>query len=252
MPQLSFTESRAVVVAIDHPLYSWPVHGLVDKAGLIQTVVTAGADALITTYGTLRDHAAAMGNASKIMKLDLTTLSVGAYYDSEYRIAWTIEDAAGAGADAVLTYVQVGSTAELDALAGAARVAAAADRAGLTYVCEIMPIESARYPDPFDPEAIAACVRTAAELGAHVVKTSMPSPPDAIASATTCGVPVVIAGGDLTTDRQALLGSVRIAVAAGAAGVAFGRNVWAADDPAAMVRALRDAVSERPRSSSER
>ena len=70
----------------------------------------------------------------------------------------------------------------------------------------------------------------------------MPSPPEAIALATTCGVPIVVAGGDLIADRTALLGRVRTAIAAGAARVAFGRNVWGSADPAAMVRSLRDAV----------
>ena len=113
-----------------------------------------------------------------------------------------------------------------------------------------MPVEGPVYTDPYHPDAIAAAARAAAELGAHVVKTSMPTPPEAVALATTCGVPVVIAGGDLTGDTDALLARVSTAMAAGAAGVAFGRNVWSSPDPADMVRSLRGAVhageGERP------
>jgi DhnA family fructose-bisphosphate aldolase class Ia len=239
---------RAVIVAIDHPLYSWPCHGLEDRRSLIEAVAGAGADAVIATYGTLRDCADAFGACARIMKLDLTTLSVGAYEDADFRICWTVEDAAAVGADAVLTYVQLGMDGELDALAGAAQAAAAADRAGLAYVCEIMPVPSARYPAPYDPAAIAASARAAAEIGARIVKTSMPSPPAGIAEAVTCGVPVVIAGGELVADTDALLGSVRTAVAAGAAGVAFGRNVWGSGDPAGMVAQLRGAVHGTPAS----
>ena len=242
MPPLFADTPRAVIVAIDHPLYMWPCAGLEDRRGLIASVAAAGADAFIATYGTLRDCAEEFAGCTKIMKLDLATVSVGAYRDSEFRLAWTVEDAARVGADAVLTYVQLGTAGELDALAAAARVAAAADRAGLAYVCEIMPIEGPHYTDPYHPDAIAAAARAAAELGAHVVKTSMPTPPEAVALATTCGVPVVIAGGDLTGDTDALLARVRTAIAAGAAGVAFGRNVWSSADPAGMVRRLRGAV----------
>jgi DhnA family fructose-bisphosphate aldolase class Ia len=88
-----------------------------------------------------------------------------------------------------------------------------------------------------DPLAIAACCRTAAELGAHVVKTSFPRPPSAIADAIGCGIPVVLAGGDPRGPADALADAAD-AIAAGAAGVAFGRNVWGATDPAAMVRDL--------------
>jgi len=244
MPPLFSTTPRTVVVAVDHPLYSWPAAGLEDRRGLLETVVSAGADAVIATYGTLRDCSDALAGCTKIMKLDLATLSVGAYRDSEFRLGWTVDDAVRLGADAVLTYVQLGTDGELDALVDAAHVAAAADRAGVSYVCEIMPVESAVYPDPFQPDAIAAAARTAAELGAHVVKTSMPTPPEAVSLATTCDVPVIIAGGELTTDREGLLRQVETAVGAGAVGVAFGRNVWGSTDPAGMVRALRAAVDQ--------
>jgi DhnA family fructose-bisphosphate aldolase class Ia len=82
----------------------------------------------------------------------------------------------------------------------------------------------------------------AAELGAHVVKTSMPTPPDGIAEAASAGVPILIAGGKLQGDRDGLFDATRRAVHAGAAGVAYGRNVWGSPDPAATVRRLCELV----------
>ncbi len=236
MSTLLAPDGRLLVVAIDHALYSWPHPGLRDRQTLIEQVVADGADALIVSYGTLRDHRAALGPAKAILKLDLTTLSVGAYRDAPYRLAWTIDDAQRLGAAAVLTYVQVGAPYELDDLHAAATVAAAADRAGLPYVCEIMPIASV------EPVAIAAATRAGAELGAHVVKTSLPDPAPGLAESCCHGVPVIVAGGDLAADREALFGAVETCLAAGAAGVAFGRNVWASDDPGATVRRLAALV----------
>ena len=54
-------DGRAVVVAIDHPLYSWPCRGLEDRGRLIRTVVGAGADAIIASYGTIRTWAQLLG-----------------------------------------------------------------------------------------------------------------------------------------------------------------------------------------------
>ncbi len=230
-------------MAIDHPLYSWPCRGLEDRGALLRAVTGAGADAVIASYGTLRDHREAFGAAKPILKLDLTTVTIGGHYPaSEYAVAYSVDDALALGAAAVLTFVQLGAPFELAALRTAAQVAAAADRAGLPYVCEIMPTTGAQYPQLDDPIAIAAAARTAAELGARVVKTTMPRPPEAMADVVACDVPVILAGGDLTEDREALLGAVRAALAAGAAGVAHGRNVWGSAEPAAAVAALREVV----------
>jgi class I fructose-bisphosphate aldolase len=89
---------------------------------------------------------------------------------------------------------------------------------------------------------VAAACRAGAELGAHVIKTTLPQPPSAIEQAAGFGVPVVVAGGAFTHDREDLLAAVGEAMASGAAGVAFGRNAWGADDPAEVVSALRGIV----------
>ena len=236
-------DGRLLAVAVDHPLYSWPCRGLEDRGHVIRAVSAAGADAIICAYGTLRDHRDAFAAARPILKLDVTTVAIGgAYPVSEYVVAYGVDDALRLGAAGVLTFVQLGAPFELSALRAAAQVAAAADRAGLSYVCEIMPVGGPQYPELDAPVAIAAAARTAAELGAHVVKTTLPRPPEAMAEVAACDVPVILAGGDLTGDRDALLTAVRAALEAGAAGVAHGRNVWGGGDPAGAVAALRDVV----------
>jgi fructose-bisphosphate aldolase / 2-amino-3,7-dideoxy-D-threo-hept-6-ulosonate synthase len=236
-------DGRALIVAIDHPLYSWPCPGLEDRAAVLRAVSAGGADAVICSYGTLRDLRAELGACAPILKLDLTTLALGRDYPvSEYARAYSVEDALRLGAAAVLTYVQLGTPFELEALRTAARVAARADELGLPYVCEIMPVEGEAYPDPSSPVAIAAAARSAAELGARIVKTTMPNPPAAVEAACSCGVPVVLAGGDFEADSERLLGQVRSALDAGAAGVAHGRNIWGRADPRAAVAALREVV----------
>jgi DhnA family fructose-bisphosphate aldolase class Ia len=238
-------DGRVVIVAIDHALYSWPCPGLEDRSRILRAVVDAGADAVIASYGTIRDRREDFGAATPILKLDLTTVTLGGSYPAtDYVLAWTVDDAVRLAVTEVLTYVQLGADSELDALRAAATVASAADRAGIRYVCEIMPVESPRFPDPTAPDAIAAATRTGAELGAHVVKTSMPSPPGAIDQAVAAGVPVVLAGGDPTSDRDRFLDAIRAACDAGAAGVAVGRNVWGAPEPGEMVRLLVRTVHD--------
>ncbi|HQD80551.1 MAG TPA: fructose-bisphosphate aldolase, partial [Bacillota bacterium] len=54
-----------------------------------------------------------------------------------------------------------------------------------------------------------------------------------------CRVPIVIAGGPKVEDPNSV---VRRAMSAGAAGIAFGRNVFQADDPVAKVKELYSIV----------
>ena len=237
-------DGRWVVVAIDHPLYSWPCQNLADRTRLLRMVTDAGADAVIASYGTIRDCREAFGSARPVLKLDLTTVAVGGHYPvSEYVQAWSLDDARRLGVDTVLTYVQLGTPSELSALRNAAKVAAACDAVGYTYVCEIMPTGS-EPPRASDDESlqVAAACRVGAELGAHVIKTTLPQSPSALRQATNFGVPVLIAGGAWMDDREDLFTAIREAMASGAAGVAFGRNVWGAEDPGKVVSALRDIV----------
>lgn len=236
-------DGKAVIVAIDHAMYSWPCKGLEDRATVLRQVSEAGADAIIASYGTIRDLRRHFGKAKPILKLDNTSITVGTSYAiTEYLMTWSIEDAKRLEVGTVLTYIQMGAPFELEALRAAGRLAADCDRDGLSYLCEIMPIECERYPDAAAPDAIASACRTGAEIGGHAIKTTMPNPPTAMPSAAACGVPVILAGGAIAGDRAQLMKDVRTAMDGGAAGVAFGRNVWGSPDPAATVRSLVEIV----------
>jgi len=242
-PSFFAPDGKAVVVAIDHALYSWPCKGLEDRRTLIDTVARAGADAVIASYGTIRDERDAFGDAAPILKLDLTTVTLGTSYAiTDHVPTWTIEHALRLGVRAVMTYVQLGAPFELDALRAAGRIAADCDRHGLDYICEIMPVESERFPDAYSPEAIAASCRTGSELGAHVIKTTMPTPPARIEESVSCGTPIILAGGNFASDREKYLADISAAMDAGARGVAVGRNVWGSPDPGEAVRQLCNIV----------
>jgi 2-amino-4,5-dihydroxy-6-oxo-7-(phosphonooxy)heptanoate synthase len=251
MKELDFLgeDGRSVVVAIDHALYSWPCRGLEDRRALLKRIASAGVDGIIASYGTIRDFRAEFGTVRPILKLDVTNLAIGSNYAvSEYVMAYTLEDAARLGVHSVLNYIQLGASFELEALKQSAMLAARCDREGFDYLCEIMPVESAMYPDAFAPEAIAAACRTGQELGAHAIKTTMPLPAETIAEAVAaCGIPVILAGGAPAADREQFYATIAAAIAHGAAGVAVGRNVWGATDPGAVVERLAGIVHQERR-----
>ena len=81
----------------------------------------------------------------------------------------------------------------------------------------------------------------AAELGARIVKTYYCEDFEKVVE--TCPVPVVIAGGKKTSEKDALKMAYD-AIQAGAAGVDMGRNIFQSSNPAAMIRAVRAVVHE--------
>src|SRR5215470_17269230 len=102
-PSFFAADGRAVIVAIDHAMYSWPCKGLEDRTTLLRQVSAAGADAIIAPYGTIRDFRADFGKAKPILKLDNTVVTLGSSYDvTEYLLSWTIEDAQRLGVSTVL------------------------------------------------------------------------------------------------------------------------------------------------------
>jgi DhnA family fructose-bisphosphate aldolase class Ia len=95
-------------------------------------------------------------------------------------------------------------------------------------------------PNFFTTENVAISARIAAELGADWVK--IPYTPEFNRVVERCYVPVVILGGAKANQDQAILAAAQGAIDAGAAGIAVGRNIFQAEDPAAATRALANVV----------
>ena len=230
-------DGRIVIIAIDHALYSWPCRGLEDRAAIIRSCAASGVDAMIASYGTIRDFRAEFGDVKPILKLDLTSVTLGSHYPlTEYVMAYTLDDAARLGVKTVLNFIQLGAPFELEALRQSAKLATQCDNRGFTYLCEIMPVESAMFPNAEAPEAIVAACRTGQELGAHFIKTTMPVPMTGVKEAVAnCDIPVVLAGGSPAKDAAVFDKTIAEALDAGVAGIAIGRNAWGAANPASAI-----------------
>ena len=120
------------------------------------------------------------------------------------------------------------------------RLAAECHRWGMILLAEMLP--GGFEAGEVSVEQIAVAARVGAELGADLIKIRFSGTAETYRAVTAaCYRPVVILGGSKQTPEQ-LLAQVREALAAGAAGVAVGRNLWQHPDPAAMTRALVEVV----------
>jgi DhnA family fructose-bisphosphate aldolase class Ia len=122
------------------------------------------------------------------------------------------------------------------------RYALVCERWGLPFQAEVIP-GGFNQPDQHTAVNIAMVTRQAAEMGADYVKTLYTGGPESmwrvVEGAT---VPVIILGGDRTTDENALVTQVSDALAAGVSGIAFGRNIWSNADPGGIATRLVEVV----------
>ena len=239
---------RALIVAMDHARTHGVIEGLENPGKVIDTVVEAGADGVMTTFGVIkkyRDHL--VGRIPTAMRLDggpsLYREDWLAY--TEWALLHSVEDALKLGFDAVVLMAFVGIPVELETYRIVAKVASECMAAKLPLLVEALPCKSERIPDPKDPGAMASAARLAFEHGADYIKTYYTGTPEGFRQVVeNCPVPVLIAGGPRMDTLEETLGVVRGAMDAGASGVVFGRNIWQNADPAGMVAALRGIIHE--------
>ena len=245
-----------LVVAFDHPLVLGPIPGTLDPARQIQRFVEAQADAVLLNLGAIRYFAEAVSPGPMpglIARLDWTT----AFNDSaklspngfKTCLVAHPEDALRAGADAVITFLFVGSgdaDFEKKEVQRVGRLARDCERAGIPLVVESL-ARGASVQNPRDPKWLMLHTRMAAELGADVIKTESAQDVKTMHKVVSaCPVPILVLGGTRSGSDEEVLSVVRTIVQSGAAGVFFGRNIFQADDMPGLLRRVRAELAAGP------
>jgi DhnA family fructose-bisphosphate aldolase class Ia len=155
------------------------------------------------------------------------------------------EDALRHGADAVLTYLVVGTgDADFESreIARTAEVARECERIGIPLIVESL-ARGKSVENPGEPKWLTLHTRMAAELGADAVKTDYAGNPIAMRSVIEgCPIPILVLGGSRQGSDEEALDVVRNAALAGAAGVFFGRNVFQAADMRLFLQQARSVL----------
>lgn len=236
----------ALWLPIDDGLIAGPENHLRDVRTLLRPAVTDHLDAVIGFWGSLTAAVDQLHGTATIMNLTAST-SLGEHLN-KVRVA-TVTDAVRAGADAVAVHLNLSSPHEPGQLTLLGDVVSEAAPLGMPVVAFAylrganpdLNYTALRRDDPAAYAMMARhCVRIVVELGASIVKTIHPGSHSAMQALveSAMGIPVVIAGEQLSDETMAINKAVA-AVAAGAAGVAYGRQIFHRDDPAAFVARLR-------------
>lgn len=243
----------ALVVAFDHAIILGPIPGMVDPAKQVRRFVEAKADAILLNLGSIRYFAEALVPRpvpGLIARLDWTTaLSETAKSSAQGFQTCLVahpNDALQSGADAVITFLLVGSgdaAFEKKEVRRVGKLARECERIGLPLIVESL-ARGAQVQNPCDPKWIMLHTRIAAELGADVVKTESTGDTESMrAVVSACPIPILVLGGSRARSDDEVVGVVRNIVQSGAAGVFFGRNIFQADNMAGLVQRVREVLA---------
>jgi len=228
-------DGRSLIVAFDHGMIDGPAKGMEQPAGVLAQIVQGGADAILTTYGTALRFAKELAPLGLILRLDGGGTKLGKM-DGPGAQFYTVADALRLGADAVAVSAFPGSAKEEATLETLAHVISEAHAWGLPVMAEMVPGGFDSGPEFRSAESIAIAARVAAELGADWVKIPYAAGFEQVTR--SCYVPAVVLGGAKKGSERMMLDTVKAALDAGGVGVAIGRNIFQADNPAAMTAAV--------------
>ncbi len=233
---------NTVIIPMDHGVSMGPIEGLTDMPKIINAVAEGGANAVVLHKGIVPfGHRGYGKDIGLIVHLSGSTSL--APDPNEKVLVCTVEEAIKLGADAVSVHINIGSKTEAEQLKKLGMISRICMEWG-------MPLLAMMYPrgegiNQYDEKAVALASRVGAELGADIVKTNFTGSVESFKRVIEgCPVPVVVAGGPKMKSEADLLKMVEMAIEAGARGVAIGRNVFQAEDPTKMTRAIAMIVHE--------
>jgi predicted phospho-2-dehydro-3-deoxyheptonate aldolase len=232
---------KTVIVPMDHGVTIGPVPGLIRLRETVDAIANGGANAVILHKGLAEaGHRRKGKDVGLIIHLSASTQM--AINPSAKTMVCTVEEAIKLGADAVSVHVNLGSEEERSMLNDLGRVGKEAMEWGMPLLA-MMYTRGPQVKNEYDVKLVKHAARVGAELGADIVKVVYTGSAESFREVVEgCFVPVVIAGGEKMGNDEDILEMVRGAMAAGAAGVSIGRNVFQHEAPGKIVQTISKIV----------
>lgn len=232
---------RTVIAPMDHGVSSGPLKGIIDIDSTIEKISQGGADAVLMHKGIVQQGHRGYGKDIGLI-IHLSASTSLAPDPNNKVIVTSVEKAIQLGADAVSVHVNLGSDTESEMLQELGYIAETCSQWGIPLIAMMYP-RGQKVENEHDVELVKHAARVGSELGVDIVKTNYTGDPDTFKEVVDGAlVPVVIAGGPKTETNEELLQMVKDSLEVGGAGVAFGRNLFQAEEPGKITRAISEVV----------
>lgn len=226
---------RALMLAVDHGYFLGPTTGLENWKKAVTPLIPY-CDTLFATRGMVRACVDPDTDVPVMLRASGGTSIVGPELLHE-GITISVEDVIRLNAVGIGYSITVGMPWERDTILDFSEWVNECENYGLIA----MAVTAVGKDMAKDARYLSLACRMAAEHGAHLVKTYYCEGFDKVVE--SCPVPIVMAGGKKIQELDALT-MAHNAIEAGAVGVDMGRNIFQADDPVAMIRAVRELIHE--------
>jgi putative autoinducer-2 (AI-2) aldolase len=225
---------NTVMLAFDHGYIMGPTSGL-ERIDLSIVPLIAYADCIMCTRGVLRSCVPPEVNKPVSLRFSAGSTILGELNDE---VILDHEEAIRLNASAMAIMVSIGGKYEARTIENLVRTSDIGARYGIpTLGVTAVGKELVR-----DSRYLSMAARVCAENGATFVKTYYCE--EGFENVTNaCPVPIVIAGGKKLPELEALTIAYK-AIQQGASGVDMGRNVFQAESPVAMLKAVRGVVHD--------
>lgn len=233
--KLMSNEQKLFLAAFDHPHLYGVVEGLEDPIKAIDRTLASEIDGYLLNAGVFSLLDAQRVKDKKLILRSTVggTVMYGPMTD-RHTVTVSPEQALSLGADAVILMLILGGSRDLETMTDIARAIDAFHRYSIPVIVEVMHADLSRNNDtPFVRDG----ARIAAELGSDIVKSFYCDDFESVVK--SCPVPILLAGGPKEAN---IIDVATEVVSYGAAGFAFGRNIFQHPDPPAIISSLNKVL----------
>ena len=232
---------RTVIAPMDHGVSNGPMKGIIDIDKTVESISQGGADAILMHKGIVEQGHRGYGKDIGLI-VHLSASTSLAPNPNNKVIVTSVEKAIQLGADAVSVHVNLGSETESEMLQELGEISETCSYWGIPLLAMMYP-RGQKVENEHDVGLVKHAARVGSELGVDIVKTNYTGDPDSFKEVVEGAlVPVVIAGGPKVDTDEELLQMVKDSIEVGGAGVAFGRNLFQAENPGKMTKAISEVV----------
>lgn len=232
---------RTVIAPMDHGVSNGPMKGIIDIDKTVESISQGGADAILMHKGIVEQGHRGYGKDIGLI-VHLSASTSLAPNPNNKVIVTSVKKAIQLGADAVSVHVNLGSETESEMLQELGEISETCSYWGIPLLAMMYP-RGQKVENEHDVELVKHAARVGSELGVDIVKTNYTGDPDSFKEVVEGAlVPVVIAGGPKVDTDEELLQMVKDSIEVGGAGVAFGRNLFQAENPGKITKAISEVV----------
>lgn len=153
----------------------------------------------------------------------------------------SVQEAINLGASAIGYTIYIGSKYESKMFAEFEKIEREAHEKNIPVIAWIYP-RGKTIKNDTSKEMMAYATRTALETGADIVKIKLGKIEDLPFAVKSAGRTKVVIAGGLRINEKALLEKTKKIIAAGASGLAIGRNIWQSSRPITLAKKLKKTI----------